>query len=367
MNETISKAINLLRFPLACLIVLKHYYTPDISADIFGGEVYNFIGLFVTKVFTAVPVPLFMMISGYLYFNKCNLSEGFSRELYINKTRSRIKSLLIPYLIWNLLVFLFFTVGQSLTAGSDVMQKDGYKALADYEVIDYLKNFWALDSTGFPIDGPLWFIRDLFIISLFSPFVFWGIKYLRWFFMLIVIVLRYIHVDFEIPYIDYKYQVGIAEVYFIMGASFMLLSPKLPTKLIDRKVFPIIVFLTGIGIFGLMYSKLTDNIQIETPALWCYRTFGAFMFFAIAEFLSKKNVQIATWITTASFFIFAIHKPIQVIIRRGVFAILHPSDEIILISLIFIVPTIVILISLGVFYAIRRWMPWLKCLNGYRL
>ena len=108
MNETISKAINLLRFPLACLIVIKHYYTPDISADIFGGEVYNFIGVFVTNVFTAVPVPLFMMISGYLYFNKCNLSEGFGREVYINKTRSRIKSLLIPYLIWNLLVFLFF-------------------------------------------------------------------------------------------------------------------------------------------------------------------------------------------------------------------------------------------------------------------
>ena len=162
MNKTISEAISLLRFPLACMIVLKHYYTPDISADIFGGNVYNFVGIFAEKVFTAVPVHLFFMISGYLYFNKCTLHEGFNKEVYVKKTRSRIKSLLIPYLIWNLLVFLFFTVMQSLTSGSAVMQKDGYKALADYELIDYLKNFWALDSTGMPVDGPLWFIRDLF-------------------------------------------------------------------------------------------------------------------------------------------------------------------------------------------------------------
>ena len=367
MNETISKAINLLRFPLACLRVIKHYYTPDISADIFGGEVYNFIGVFVTNVFTAVPVPLFMMISGYLYFNKCNLSEGFGREVYINKTRSRIKSLLIPYLIWNLLVFLFFTVGQSLTAGSEVMQKDGYKALAGYEMIDYIKNFWALDSTGMPIDGPLWFIRDLFIISLFSPIIFYGIKYLRWFFLLIIVVLVYTHVAFEIPYIDIKYHIGIAEAYFIMGASCMLLSPELPTKLIDKKIFLVIFIFALIGMLGLMYSKLTDNIQIEKPALLCYIIFGSFLFLAIAELLAERKIQIATWLSTASFFLFAIHKPIQVIIRRGVFAIFHPSDEIILITLIFIVPTIVILISLGIFYVIRRWMPWLKCLNGYRL
>lgn len=34
MNQTISKTISFLRFPLACLIVYSHYYTPDISAEV---------------------------------------------------------------------------------------------------------------------------------------------------------------------------------------------------------------------------------------------------------------------------------------------------------------------------------------------
>lgn len=34
MNQTISKTISFVRFPLACLIVYLHYYTPDIAADV---------------------------------------------------------------------------------------------------------------------------------------------------------------------------------------------------------------------------------------------------------------------------------------------------------------------------------------------
>lgn len=367
MNKSISEAINLLRFPLACMIVLKHYYTPDISASVYGGDVYNFVGEFVTHAFTAVPVPLFFMISGYLYFNKCTLYDGFNKDVYVKKTKSRIKSLLIPYLLWNLLVFLLFTVMQSLTSGSDVMQKEGYKALVDYELIDYLKNFWALDSTGMPVDGPLWFIRDLFVMSLFTPLVYWGIKYLRWAFVLVLILVGYLNLGIDIPFIDYKYSVGIVEIYFTMGASFMLLAPETPVNLKDYKVLSLVTILAIVSMVGLLYTVLENNVEKETPFLWCYRIFGSFLFFAIAELLADKGWRIATWLSTASFFIFAIHKPIQVIIRRFFFAIFHPTNEIVLTSLIFIIPTVVILLSLLAFYIIKRWMPWLKCLNGYRL
>lgn len=39
MNPTLSKAIGLLRFPLAALIVLKHYYRPDIAAKTLDGGI----------------------------------------------------------------------------------------------------------------------------------------------------------------------------------------------------------------------------------------------------------------------------------------------------------------------------------------
>lgn len=307
------------------------------------------------------------MISGYLYFNKCTLYDGFNKEIYVKKTKGRIKSLLIPYLLWNLLVFLLFTVMQSLTSGSEVMQKEGYKALVDYELIDYLKNFWALDSTGMPVDGPLWFIRDLFVMSLFTPLLYLGIKYLRWTFVVVLIFISYLELSIYFPFINYTYRVGLVEVYFTLGASFMLLAPDVPAKLKNIKYLIPITTLALIAIVGLTYSVLNEDKAFNQPFIWLYRIFGSFLFFAIAELLADKGWCIATWLSTSSFFIFAIHKPILVIIRRFFFAIFHPTNEIVLTSLIFIIPTVVILLSLLAFYIIKRWMPWLKCLNGYRL
>lgn len=174
MNPTLSKAIGLLRFPLAALIVLKHYYTPDISAKTLSGgiaeyPIYHYVGEFTKGVFPAMAVPLFFFISGYLYFNKIELNgdKCFSLTLWKHKTYSRIKSLLIPYLSWNLIVLLLYFAVQQIAGNSEVMAKDGYKLIADYSLMDYGKAFYALDSTGMPIDGPLWFIRDLFIVSAF--------------------------------------------------------------------------------------------------------------------------------------------------------------------------------------------------------
>ena len=366
MNKSTSEAINLLRFPLACLIVLKHYYTPDISSVVYSGKFYHVIGELVTHVFTAFPVPLFLMISGYLYFNNCTIYEGFNKETYIKKTKSRIKSLLVPYLLWNLLVFALFSGMQMLVGGSEIMAKDGYKALSDYTLIDYFKNFWALDSTGMPVDGPLWFIRDLFIISLFSPLVYIGIKYLRWAFVCILCFWGYMGWSFDIPLIDCTFVVDSPEIFFSLGASLMLLAPDVLAKLKEIQLFiPTTIFYL-IVLVGLSCCVFDENIGLNKPFLWGYRLFGALFFFACAELIADKGV-IPTWLSTASFFIFAIHKPIQVIIRRLTFAIFHPTNEIVLTSLIFIIPTIVILISLLIFYIIKRWIPWLKCLNGYRL
>ena len=150
-----------------------HYYTPDISAEaissISGNQypVYHYIGEF-TSIIACCAVPLFFFISGYLYFNNIPLrgENSYSFSVWKQKSKNRVRSLLIPYLSWNLLVLLLFFIGQQIVGNSDALSKDGYKLVADYSVIDYLKAFYAIDSTGMPVDGPLWFIRDLFIVSI---------------------------------------------------------------------------------------------------------------------------------------------------------------------------------------------------------
>jgi hypothetical protein len=73
------------------------------------------------------------------------------------------------------LFFLAQTLMPSLTSGAS-------KPIMDYSALDWLKAFWAKDSPdpdkiGMPIDYPLWFIRDLMMVMLFSPVVYGWVSY----------------------------------------------------------------------------------------------------------------------------------------------------------------------------------------------
>lgn len=95
MNKRLSEIFKVLRFPLAFLIVLKHYYTPDISAEHFfqtTGENYSLYGIlgdFSAHVSPAFVVPLFFFISGYLYY--ANVSLETSGGAFILYGRRKLK------------------------------------------------------------------------------------------------------------------------------------------------------------------------------------------------------------------------------------------------------------------------------------
>lgn len=62
-------------------------------------------------------VPGFFMVSSYLFY------RGFTWEKLIPKWRSRVKSLLIPYLVWNLLYYIGYVVATRLPAIVHVIGK----------------------------------------------------------------------------------------------------------------------------------------------------------------------------------------------------------------------------------------------------
>lgn len=368
MNQTLSKSINLLRFPLAALIVLKHYYTPDISAEVIGGvdeyQWYHYIGEFTKGVFPAIAVPLFFFISGYLYFNKLDLHGDSSYDFGVwkRKTRGRLRSLLIPYLSWNLLVLLLYFIAQQLTSNSTVMAKDGYKLIADYNLLDYGKAFFAIDSTGMPIDGPLWFIRDLFIVSVFiTPPIYLIIRYLKLFGMIILSATFLLGLMPNIPGLS-----GMAIFYFTWGAYMSLHKLNMGVELAGSRANIVgMVMLLTLCLFTYCYFINSSFADTARVVYILSVVFGIFAW--IGRWVKRDAIHIPTMLSTASFFIFAFHKPMQVIVRRMFFAILHPTQEWLLITGVFVIPMFVILIALGCFYIIKRYLPILKFLNGYRL
>lgn len=99
-KELQSKVIDLLRFPLIVAVVFIH----GVGKDIFNN--FNFIPsndfILLTNLTTngicRIAVPLFFLISGYLFFAK-----KWNMRIYKEKLKRRVHSLLIPYLLFNLI------------------------------------------------------------------------------------------------------------------------------------------------------------------------------------------------------------------------------------------------------------------------
>lgn len=96
------------------------------------------------------------------------LRNGGSLDLntYLRKTKSRVRSLLVPYLLWNAagcVIFLIKVYGFGYP-GSGIVD-DGR-----IDIPMLLRGFWCVGNE-YPFDSPLWFIRDLFVISLLSPII----------------------------------------------------------------------------------------------------------------------------------------------------------------------------------------------------
>lgn len=173
-----SQALDLLRFPLAVVIVIIHVFSNRGSGIIFNGNEIDFsnavffeeIKCFIDGFLREQSVPIYFFISGFVFF----LSVEWSREKYIQKLKNRVHTLLIPYLIWNTIALLLMVVSQVYFASFLAFPMSSWNPtfgniLSCYWV--YTGQLFGIEIPGAvnPIDAPLWFVRDLMIVVLCTP------------------------------------------------------------------------------------------------------------------------------------------------------------------------------------------------------
>ncbi len=134
--------IDISRFVAACLIVCVH--VPNFS----------FAAMFRYPVFNG-RVMFFLILAGYF----------FGRNNSWQKSYKRAVSLLMPFLIWNVIISLF-------TPG-----------LTELTCKEYLSRLVGIP--GEPFSTPTWFLRDIIILSLLSPILL-KIRILGYAFVLLV-------------------------------------------------------------------------------------------------------------------------------------------------------------------------------------
>ena len=156
MDPEISRRIEFLRYSMIFGIVILHT-PPYVPLAETGSTFFDFSKAFFQHAFFRASVPVLTAISGYLLFAH-SLDLNF-RLLLTKKTRT----LLIPLILFNLpLVIALYFFQQSFPIKHEFSVQ-----LHPFELSVWLNAIVGLNGT--PINYPLNFLRDLYVLALMAP------------------------------------------------------------------------------------------------------------------------------------------------------------------------------------------------------
>ena len=345
-STRLSGAITWLRFPLIFFIILLHCYsvaTIPGQHNLYFGVLYPF-SLWLGET----GVPGFFFISGFLLF--------LSRKSYTEKLKTRLHTLLVPYLLWNLLLLMLYLVAYAAGHPQDIYGQN----MADFTLTDYLRLFWDRghfdDGNFVPLLCPLWYIRNLFIMVVLSPLLYPIIKKAGLPFLLVVTVW------WLLTYHNAFIQQTL--LLFSLGAYFSVQGVNPLKVAYEHKT----LLLTLFAIFAI--SDIVSHTMLPTPVnLQLHRLS---LIFNIPALLLLADVCVRRGLSSqslpgAAFIVFCIHYPIVVPLRKLIISHFDGASDIVHILLYAASVVIVTLLSLAFCKLLDRWLPGVKkLLSGNR-
>lgn len=358
-EELQSKTIDFLRFPLIVGVVLIHAHITGMTIkgnDVLRGNsfpVCDTISYFFSEVVARMAVPLFFFISGFLFFYKI---RGFSLSVYATKLKGRIRSILIPYLFWNLVVILFFFLAQTFLPG---LMSGANKLIRDYSYTDWLAAFWSVGGEGgYPICYQFWFLRDLMVVMLFSPLLYMTVKYFRWSGVFVLGVLWYFNWWFSLVGFSIT-----AFFFFSAGACFSVLHCNFVT-LFKSYLFPLSVAY-ALSVFICVWFR--EKFWIDYVSPLAILAGIAFVISLSARFLERGKWSVTTFLVGGTFFVYAFHGMPLAFIQKFVIKHIPTLTDALLLSIYFLSAGFIILLSLGIYYFLKRLFPrFLSIITGGR-
>ena len=356
MDALTSRVVSFLRFPLIVAVIGIHCNLLVKNPELETRSVFYFL-VYITMKLVCIAVPLFFFISGFLFFK-----EGtFDFALYKKKLKSRIHTVLIPYLLWNIIYFFILGIMQLIKPDTLVIL---HKHIADFRWQDYLWIFWDISQiTGLADDqraclvGAFWFLQCLFVLFLLSPIIYYIIRYLRHFTLLIIGVLYFTDFIPEMPGIQCN-----AIVYYMLGAYFSLMSIDFITFL---KRIPIQTHIVLMIAAVLISYWLNDNDTIYNITDLFLQT----AVFAITAYMIENHRwRESKYLVSSVFFVFAVHRLFSASLMT-VSTYLVPSigNNIILYLYYLLMVILTLIASLAVYQFSIRFLPSVtNVLNGRR-
>jgi fucose 4-O-acetylase-like acetyltransferase len=313
---------------------------------------YRLITSFLFSTIGQLTVPFFFLISGYFFF----LRMDFNAITYIRKMRSRLHTLLIPYLFWNWGWMIFYLVASRLP----LLSKNP-ETVIDYSLLDFLKGIWVYgypNDNVSPFDLPLWFLRNLILIASCSPLVYWLIKYTRLYGVLFLGLVWYGRFYLFGTDLWWRYMMNTV-FFFSLGAYFSIHGMNMLSEIRRLRVISFILY-PLIALLSFMTYDVSYNMVYIEPLR---RLVGLLFFFnLIAWLFERRKIRLRPFLVSVSFFLYASHIFVESLGRELMNRVFLPKTDIEATVIFFILPSVATVFILTLYYLLRRLMPRLTAI-----
>lgn len=309
-----------------------------------------------------IAVPGFFMISGYLFY------RDFTWETLWCKWNRRIKSILVPFILWNGIYYLGYVAASRLPGLEQVLGKGTVpftvEALAD-AVLHYRYNY------------VFWYLHQLILLTVLAP-VFWCFLRTRWGSAILVCVpLCLAAGNLHLPFLNLD-----ALIYYGSGAALAVemrrwkkekhvpgekkeeirwhLAQLLPERLWNgrRALF---------GAFCLALSCVSYYAGLATAVMAGFILCRLLAVAGLWLLVPGDRLPPARDFMCHNFFLYATHFAFVRLINKGL-AMLFPVAVWEPLVLFILMPGLVLAVSTFLGRLLRRYLPGLwRLLNGYRV
>ncbi|MCD8183130.1 MAG: acyltransferase [Bacteroides sp.] len=374
-NDLRSQSLDLLRFPLAVVVLVIHIFNTEgftIQGNTISLEnmpILLEVNRFIDGFLRGQSVPIYFFISGFVFF----LGIELTREKYFQKLKNRLKTLLIPYIIWNIvdvliLLTLFLPCFSSLVPNL-------YKVRLDFSLPAILQTFWnaaegifvrpltiveAVGSSIYPQYIPLWFVRDLMIVVLCTPLLYWLLRRTRHYLVGILGILWFTLAYWDLGHINQL----LTAFFFFMWGAYMSVNKKDMMHEFYR------FFKSSMILYPLLALLFVASVHYWPAASDTIKRLNVFvgLFFAYnaASWLLRHGVcKVSPFLAASSFFVYVTHELICSILLKLLFLIFRPATDLGLLFLYLFTVVFTVVFLLLVFYLLRRYSPsFLKVIAG---
>jgi hypothetical protein len=328
-------------------------------------DIYNIIRVLV-KTIALICNPAFFIFSGFFFFN----SGTLDKRAYVKKLRTRVNTLLIPYVLWNIIAFMPFMQYPARVLVWKIVRKEGNwdwfaiyfrELLGDRDIWNIFWHYysWGTETNvlGWPRPGiapclfPMWFLQTLIVLTVLSPIIYLICKYLKIYGIIILGLLSYTGIWFWIPGF-----VMPSIFYFSLGAYYGIFRKNLIVEMRRHKVFWYVVsFVTLIPAAYYAHHGGISTHNYFMP-LFLFATVVSAINLT-SSLIQNNSVKVNKTLAKATFFIYASHIFVMEQIRGLFDKIFGSSDTMVLTIRYFVVPILTAYACVGIYCMMKRVMP----------